>query len=98
MSVCAFKMLSGEDIVASLIGEDDTTLIVKDPALIVMQRTETGIGVGLQPYTPFAEGNKVCFNKSAISATFEVNIQMQNEYNRIFGNGIVIASASELKR
>ncbi len=98
MSVRAFKLLSGEDIISTVISETDDVLVVKDPAMIIVQRTETGFGVGLQPYTPYAKDHAVTFYKRALAASFDVEAQMQNEYNRIFGNGIVIAGANELPR
>ena len=51
--------------------------------------------MALAPYMPYVEGN-LNLSKSAIAAEGEPNQQMQNEYNRIFGSGIQIASASAL--
>lgn len=97
MSVYAFKLITGEDLIATLVDQTDATLVVKDPAMIIVQRTDTGFGVGLQPYTPYAKDNKVTFFKNALSATFDVDTQMENEYNRIFGNGLILATADQIK-
>ena len=93
MTVKALKLISGEDIITDVVSEDETTLVVKAPAVVVMQQTADGkYGVGLQPFAPLADGQVVMF-KSALSATFEVNVQIENEYSRVFGSGIVIANA-----
>lgn len=99
MGVKAFKLITGEDVIADVIADFDNVLVAKNPAVVIMQRSEDGrIGVGLQPYVPFAKDGKLEFYKHALSATFEVETQMVNEYNRIFGNGIIIAGANEIPR
>lgn len=92
MTVKAFKLLSGEDIISEIANGDREVFVLKNPAVIVVQRAEGGqVGVGLQPYTPFAEGS-VTLYKSSLIAEFEADINLVNEYNRIFGSGIVIAN------
>lgn len=92
MSIKAIKLISGEDVIFTLVKEEADRFTIKSPAVVVMQRTEDGkYGVGLQPYAPLAEGNIELY-KSALSASFDVNVQIENEYNRIFGSGIVIAN------
>ena len=92
MSVKAFKLLSGEDIISEWVNGDREVFILKNPAVIVVQRTDGGqVGVGLQPYTPFAEGN-VTLYRSSLIAEFDADVNLVNEYNRIFGTGIVIAN------
>ena len=54
------------------------------------------MGVALAPYMPFANGN-VKIHKNAIAAECTPDQNMINEYNRIFGSGISVVSASALK-
>lgn len=92
MTVKALKLVSGEDIIADIVKLDEGVLVLKNPAVIVVQRSEGGqMGVGLQPYTPFATGN-VTLYKTSLIAEFEADMNLVNEYNRIFGSGIVIAN------
>jgi hypothetical protein len=92
MTVKALKLVSGEDIIAEIVNGDTSVLILKNPAVIVVQRSEGGqMGVGLQPYTPFAEGY-VTLYKTSLIAEFDTDVNLKNEYNRIFGSGIVIAN------
>lgn len=92
MTVKAFKLVSGEDIIAEIVNGDREVLILKNPAVIVVQRGEGGnVGVGLQPYTPFATEN-VTLYKTSLIAEFNADTNLVNEYNRIFGSGIVIAN------
>lgn len=99
MSIQAFKLIGGEDVIGEVVSTSDFSFELKSPAVIVVQRSEDGrVGVGLQPYVPFASDTKVTLFKAALCATFDVDSQLKNEYNRIFGNGIVIAGANELPR
>lgn len=92
MTVKAFKLVSGEDIIAEIVNGDREVLILKNPAVIVVQRSEGGqVGVGLQPYAPFATGY-VTLYKTSLIAEFDADMNLVNEYNRIFGSGIVIAN------
>lgn len=92
MTVKAYKLVSGEDIIAEIVNGDREVSVIKNPAVIVVQRDQSGqVGVGLQPYTPFAEGYITLYRTSLI-AEFDVDVNLVNEYNRIFGSGIVIAN------
>ena len=92
MTVKAYKLVSGEDIMAEVVNGDSSVVILDKPAVILVQRGEGGnVGVGLQPYTPFATGYDTVYRTSLI-AEFEADMSLVNEYNRIFGSGIVIAN------
>ena len=88
-------MSTGEELIGEVFNTYDPYVEVKNPAQIVLQRTDNGVGVGLAPFMPYIEGN-VNLSRSSIVAEGEPNQQMVNEYNRIFGSGIQIAPASAL--
>jgi hypothetical protein len=91
-----FKMISGEELIAEVLdtsGSDAYEL--KSPATIIVQQTEQGVGVGLAPYMPYVTGN-VYLNKSSVASHGTPEIKMENEYSRIFGSGIQIASAGSV--
>lgn len=89
-----FKLLNGEEIIANtkLTGLGYT---LYDPAAIVIQQTEKGVGVGLAPYMPYAEG-EITLYASSIATEGIPSKNMANEYNRLFGSGIEIVPASAL--
>ena len=103
MTVMAYKMISGEEIVGE-IGEQTAEYIqLINPAAIVFQDDGHGkIGMGLAPFIPYAKrsakGSEVGMMVSAIAFMMEVDVKLENEYNRIFGSGIQIASANDLRR
>lgn len=94
MSVKVFKLINGEDLIAE-VEESADFFIVKNPASIVMQQTERGVGVALAPYMPYATGELTLY-KTGLTACGIPELQMINEYSRIFGSGIQIAAAGSL--
>jgi len=100
MNIVALKLLNGEDVLCDLIYEDANHFEVESPANIVSQPTVDGRGMslGLAPYLPFAASKKVKIVKSSIITMYEPDQKLSNEYNRIFGSGIVIAGAGDIPR
>jgi hypothetical protein len=52
------------------------------------------MSVGFAPYMPYADGT-ISLNHSAIASTSYPKQDLTDEYNRIFGSGIVIAGAND---
>lgn len=94
-SIVVFKIVSGEELIGEVFNPLGECVLIKNPAVVMMQRTEQGMGVALMPYLPYCDG-PVTFHKSALVAEGEPSQNMVNEYNRIFGAGIQIAPASAL--
>ena len=94
-SIVVFKLVSGEEMIGEVFNTFDRVEEIKNPAVVMLQRTQEGMGVALMPYMPYCDGN-INFHKSAIVAEGEPSQNMVNEYNRIFGAGIQIAPASAL--
>lgn len=90
-----FKLINGEDVIGEVFNTYAEHVELKNPAQIVLQQSQQGVGVGLAPYMPFVEGN-LELKKSAIAAEGLPVDQMKNEYNRIFGSGIVVAPANAI--
>lgn len=90
-----YKLINGEDLIGEVFNVYADYVELKNPAQIVLQQSERGVGVGLAPYMPFVEGN-LELKKSAIAAEGQPKQEMANEYNRIFGSGIVVAPANAI--
>lgn len=95
MEIRGFKLNSGEIVLAQVGSRSSGKIMLKDPAQMVMQEIEPGrAGVALQEFIPF--GDHIQIYESNITAEFELNQQVENEYSRLFMNGIQIASADML--
>ena len=93
MTVKIFKMINGEVIMADIVSEDfgQGHYVVTEPASVMLQERDGGVGVGIAPYMPYAEG-KVTIRLNAIAAEADADQKLVNEYNRLFGSGIIIAN------
>jgi hypothetical protein len=93
--VMVYKLINGEELIAQAFIMKADIIELKNPAQIILQRTETGMGVALAPYMAYSSGN-INLYKNAIAAECTPDQNMINEYNRIFGSGIQVAPASIL--
>ena len=91
MSIRVFKLINGEEIISKAEGTG-TGWTLSSPAQIVMQQTKDGVGVALAPYMPYASG-EITMYRHAVASESNPDVKMENEYNRLFGSGIQIASA-----
>ena len=93
MTVKIFKMINGEVIMADIVSEQFGSgyYVVNEPASVMLQERDGGVGVGIAPYMPYAEG-RVNIRLNAIAAEADADQKLVNEYNRLFGSGIVIAN------
>ena len=94
-NVKVYKLINGEEIIGEIFSHFDRHIELKNPAQIMLQRTEKGMGVGMAPYMPYATGN-IDLHRNAIASECEPDQNLVNEYNRIFGSGIQVAPASAL--
>ena len=91
-NVKVIMMTSGVEIVSEVIGEDANSITMKMPSIIMQTPDPSGqkVSVGLAPFAPYTEkNNAVELNRAAIACIMEPTEQLTNEYNRIYGSGIV---------
>jgi hypothetical protein len=84
-----FKMIDGDDIIASVEKTTKENITLKMPVRIGM----TAQGVAMMPWCPFVENDLVTIRREHIIFEAPVDIQVANAYNEKFGSGIVTATA-----
>ena len=95
--VICIKVIGGDDLIGKVLNETTETIEMEHPAAIVIQRAPDGkAAVGLAPWVPFAESGRVTLFKSSIAARCNIDSALENEWSRLFGSGIQIASAATL--
>lgn len=94
MNIKILKLISGEEIVSDIEITEAGDFLLKNAVTIVYQKTEKGLGSGLAPYMPFCTGDVTLF-KTAVAAVAAPSKDMDAEYNRIFGSGIIVAPAND---
>lgn len=97
MTIKAIKLISGEELVGEVLHEEKiegtnyiTEITLKNVLAILISRGQDGnLGVGFVPFAPYlGKGTSFDFPVEKLLFIKEVDTQMANQYNSIFG-GIV---------
>lgn len=96
MAIKCLKLITGETIIGE-VEESTDTVNVETPAAIMLHQTEDNrVSASFAAFTPYAK--LVKFKPSSIIAEVMIDEQMVNEYRRIFGSGLVVATADQLPK
>lgn len=92
--VKCYQLMSGQDIIGDVVKIDDGVITLRNPAAIhlVPSQQNNQFGVGLIPYAPYAEFNKINIFYDKIVAEFDPTVDLLNNYSKMFGSGIQIAN------
>ena len=89
MSVKALKLVTSEELIGEVVDQTKTTITLKNIVSVAVQQTEKGPALGFLPFMPYLPKNgTVTFDSKHVILTEEVDDQMKNQYNSVFG-GIV---------
>lgn len=89
MSVVAIKLVSSEEVLGEVVSENESTITLKNAVAVAVQQTEKGPALGFLPFMPYLPKNvEIAFNKNHVILQNDVDDQMKNQYNSVFG-GIV---------
>ena len=87
MNIKIVKLFNGEE----LIGEfNEKTNVIKNPVIMIPVNKEQ---IAFQPWLPYAEDKEYQLKETMIIITATPSSTILNEYNRVFGSGIVVPSA-----
>ena len=95
MSVICLKMTSGEELIGTLVNEEENCIVIKEvSAVVMMQGQEQGqFRMGLMPFLPYSEEEAFVISKSAVVCNFKPSMEMINNYNRKHGAGIQVVQS-----
>lgn len=94
MNIKVFRLL-GEEMVAELVSENETSYTVKNAVRIVVMPSKTdpnNPSVGLAPFLQFSEDKELTINKCHVLTTATPIADFINHYNSVFG-GIQIPTS-----
>lgn len=97
MTVKAVKLVSGEELIGEVVHEEKsndnfiTEISLKNVLAIMIRQNQQGdLSVGFVPFAPYlGKGVTHDFQRSQLIFVKEVDEQMANQYNSIFG-GVVV--------
>lgn len=94
-NVTLIKFLGGEEVLAEVVSQNDTSINVKNAVRIVVipdKLDPKTPQVGLAPYLQFSEDKEITFNKALVVTTVTPLTDFINQYNSLFG-GIQLATS-----
>jgi len=87
------KIITGEEIIADVSLETDTTITLKTPCILQLVRSDKspdGVSMGMLPYAPYTKEHAVTLSRTQVVWNEEPVEELYNQYNRLFGTGIVV--------
>ena len=94
------KLVTGEEILGEIESESETEFVIANPVGIAIVRGKDGQpNVGFAPFPLHAEqktGATVAINKKSVVYSYVPAEDFVNNYNQIFGSGIVLPPQKSL--
>jgi hypothetical protein len=100
MKILTMKLVTGEEILGEIESESETEFVIINPVGIALVRGKDGQpNVGFAPFPLHAEqktGATVAINKKSVVYSYVPAEDFINNYNQIFGSGIVLPPTKSL--
>lgn len=92
MNIKLLRLVTGEDVITELV-ENDTTYTFKNPLIVYIRPSETGIpSIGISQWVPYAAGKEFVIAKDKAVFVTEPAEDIRKQYDQVFGAGIIIAN------
>ena len=94
IDVKLIRIVTGEEIIAELVSEEDTTIVVKN-GLVVIPSTQ---GVGFAPWATIISKEKpeITLDKRNLIYIVDLDEEVIKKYNEMFGSKLVTPSSKKL--
>jgi hypothetical protein len=96
MDIKAFRLITGEDIIAEVVANKGDWWDLKNPVQLAMlpsQADPTKNTFGFVPYPSYTEAKEIRFNDQHIIFVIDPAEEFKAQYDRIFGAGIIMPSS-----
>lgn len=85
------QLTNGMEIISEIDEPVAGEIHAENPAIVMRQMQGEKMGLGLAPFCPYSDEKKpVKFNRANVIAEIEPSTGLVNEYNRMFGSGLVV--------
>ena len=90
MNIKILRLITAEELIGEWNPETNTIL---NPVVMVPMSKEK---VGFQPWIPLSEDDEIVMKPEHIMTVVTPDNKLQNEYNRVFGSGLIMPEESEI--
>lgn len=96
MTIQILKLITGEELIGEVTSHGDYT--IKQPCALqmVVSRTDNTPSMSLIPYAFYVEEHTITVSRETVIWVAKPVTEVYNQYNRIFGSGIQLASAGDI--
>jgi len=84
MNIKIIRIVSGEELIGDW--NDETKTITQPVVMVPLGKDQ----LGFQPWIPYSEDEEMTFNEQHIVVVLTPDNKLQNEYNRVFGSGLLV--------
>jgi hypothetical protein len=86
---------TNQTLIGNVVDQSKETITIKEPVQVIVQPSKDGPMMGFVPFLEFSQEFKtgITFNIIDILTINNPVTELENEYSKIFGSGITIASA-----
>jgi len=84
MNIKVVRLISGEELIGDW--NDETNTITGPVVMVPIGKDQ----LGFQPWIPYAEEEEVPLKEQHIMTVLTPDNKLQNEYNRVYGSGIIV--------
>lgn len=95
MSIKLITFKTNQTIIAEIVKEDNATITAKELVQVIVQPSKDGPMMGFSPFLEYADEFKtgIEFERADILTINTPVVELRNEYSKLFGAGIQIASS-----
>ena len=90
MNVKIIRLISGEELIGDWNKETNT---VTNPVVMIPVAKDQ---LGFQPWVPYSEEEEMVLKEQHIVVVLTPDKKLQNEYNRVYGSGLIVPDADKI--
>ena len=90
MNIKIIKLVSNEELIGDWNRETNT---ITDPVIMIPVAKDQ---LGFQPWVPYAEEESMVIKEQHIIVVLTPDMKLQNEYNRVYGSGLLVPDADRI--
>ena len=95
IDVKLFRVVTGEEVMAEFISQDDTSVTIKN-ALVVVPTANGGVGFVAWASIIDKSNPELTISKNHIVYIAELDPQVKNKYNELYGSKLVVPDEKKL--
>ena len=84
MNIKIIRLISGEELIGDW--NDETNTITGPVVMVPIGKDQ----LGFQPWIPYSDDEEMTFKEQHIMVILTPDNKLQNEYNKIYGSGLIV--------